>query len=364
MKKSINQKILDLTVRLVKLQTNPDNKEELTKALSVCSGILEEYNYTIENFSKDGCKSILVHNQKGGCRNFKVILNAHLDVIPGKIENCRARIEGDKLFGVGAMDMKGNLSALLYAFAETAIHISSPIALQIVTDEEIGGFNGTEYQIQNGGVTGEFVISSEPTNFNIVNKAKGVLWIDIHFLGRTAHGAYPWRGENAILQIVEFTNKLNAKFPNPTKKKWSTTVNFSMISSTNKAYNKVPDNATLSLDIRFIPNDKEKIINYINKILPKNASLNIITDEPAMNVDARNKNILLLKEIIYKLTGKKSITYSAQGSSDARHFAEIGIPGVEFGPIGKGIGSDSEWVSIESLYKYFQIIQIYLQKIT
>lgn len=49
-----------------------------------------------------------------------------------------------------------------------------------------------------------------------------------------------------------------------------------------------------------------------------------------------------------------------QGSSDARHFTKVGCAGVEFGPIGGGIGTDKEWIDIPSLEKYYKILREFL----
>jgi len=54
---------------------------------------------------------------------------------------------------------------------DCAEELKYPIALQIVTDEEVGGFHGTKFQVENG-VNAEFVIATEPTNLDIVTKAK------------------------------------------------------------------------------------------------------------------------------------------------------------------------------------------------
>lgn len=69
-------------------------------------------------------------------------------MIPGKDEQYHARIEDDRLYGVGALDMKSNLVCLIMAFCEVVDHVGYPLGIQIVTDEEIGGFDGTLYQIE------------------------------------------------------------------------------------------------------------------------------------------------------------------------------------------------------------------------
>ena len=67
--------------------------------------------------------------------------------------------------------MKGNLVAAMFAFIDSAEIVDYPIALQLVTDEEIGGFFGTKFQVESG-VLADFIIATEPTNLDVVTRAK------------------------------------------------------------------------------------------------------------------------------------------------------------------------------------------------
>lgn len=90
--------------------------------------------------------------------------------------------------------------------------VSYPFALQVVSDEEIGGFDGTMLQIEQG-VRADFVISGETTQFNVVNQAKGIVWLKVHAQGVPAHGAYPWRGQNALHMLTDAWQRIATAFP-------------------------------------------------------------------------------------------------------------------------------------------------------
>lgn len=349
------ENILNTTKKLISIKTNPENFKELEKALEIVKSILKEY--TIEEFSYKNYKSLLIHNQKKGHRKFKLILNGHLDVIPSNAKKYETKIIGNKLYGIGSMDMKANLTSMIYAFKDFAKTISEPIAVQIVTDEEIGGFYGTKYQIEQG-VQSEFVICTEATNFNIVNKAKGIIWAKISVRGISAHGAYPWLGKNALIEAYKIIKKILKKYPIPkTKQKniWITSVNLAKIETNNNSFNKIPSEATIWLDIRYIPEDKEKVINEIKNILRKEQKLEILVNEPFLNVNEKNKYIQKILEITKKITNQEPTTYGAMGSSDARHYTQINSSAIEFGPIGGNIGSEEEWVDINSLENFYLI---------
>src|SRR5262249_56738237 len=82
-------------------------------------------------------------------------------VAPAPRTHSRLRREGDRLYARGAQDMK--VSALVEAqvYRELAGGLPYPLALQLVTDEEVGGRDGTLHQIERG-VSGEFVVIGQP----------------------------------------------------------------------------------------------------------------------------------------------------------------------------------------------------------
>lgn len=354
------EQIISLSKKLISIKSVEGNPKALGEALELVLPSLKDY--TIERFSKNGVQSALVYNTKARPSRFKIILNGHLDVIPGKESQYIPRVKGNKLFGAGSMDMKANVACLIEAFKTVANKVKYPLALQLTTDEEIGGFDGTKYQIEKG-VRADFVLAGEPTNFDIVNKAKGVLWLKVSALGKTAHGAYPWRGESAVWKMQNFLEVLKKKFPLPKQQVWATTINVSRIETKNQAINKIPDECSVWLDIRFIPEEAQTILKKIRALVPRGFKMEVLANEPALFTPQNNTYVKTLEKLGKDLLHKKILLRGAQGTSDARHFRRVNCPGIEFGPIGGGIGSDGEWVDIPSLGKYSQILQNFLLKI-
>ncbi|GIW64435.1 MAG: peptidase M20 [Patescibacteria group bacterium] len=352
------KEIINLTKNLIKLNTNSYNFKALKIALLEIKKILKDYKFL--EFKKNNYESLLFYNFLPKNKKFKLILNGHLDIIPAKESQFFPLIKEERLFGAGSLDMKGGLSVLVYIFKNYANKLKYPIALQVVTDEEIGGFNGTKYQIENN-LLSEFVISSEPTNFDIVHKAKGIIWADIIINGVTAHSAYPWRGKNAIELTNKVINKLIKKFSNPKNDKWKTTINLATIKTENITYNKIPDKCILGFDIRYIPEEKKQILKKIKSCLNNYSNLEIKIFESSFYTKKNNAYIKKIKKIIKKITNNTAVLRGANGSSDIRHYNLIGIEGIEFGPKGFGIGSDNEYVEIESLEKYYLILEEFLK---
>ncbi len=353
----MKNQIVKLAKKLISIKSTSDNLKELDKVLQTALYPLK--NFKVELFKKKGIKSALIYNSKKRPNKFKILLNGHLDVIPGKEFQYFPIVKNNKLYGTGSMDMKSAVACQILVFKELASEINYPLGLQLVTDEEIGGFNGTKYQIDEG-VKSDFVLVGESTQLDIENESKGILWLKISCKGKSAHGAYPWKGENAVWKMNKFLNILNKEFPEQKSTKWVTTVNLSSIRSNNLTFNKIPDHSEIWLDVRYLANESKTISSRIKKILPGDFNLEIVIKEPAQFTKKNNKYLNLLKLTAEKKLNKKISILSANGSSDLRHFSRINCPGVEFGPIGKGMGSDNEWVDIKSLENYYKILKDFL----
>jgi succinyl-diaminopimelate desuccinylase len=352
--------IVELTEQLIRLRTTPEHPDQLQQALDMCRSRLS--CGTVEYFECNGHKSILAYNRAARPDRFRVILNGHLDVIPGKDHQYSPEIRGTRLYGVGATDMKANVACLIDVFNEMAPKVTYPLALQLVTEEELGGFWGTKHQIEQG-VRGDFIIAAESTNFNIVNQAKGVLWARITAFGETAHGAYPWRGVNAIQKMARFLSNLEKEYPTPSQQEWCTTVNVASIRSPNTAYNKIPDQCEVQLDIRYLPSESKDALARLKALVPSDFTCEIVADEAALCVPESNLFVQMLQRTTEEIRSQKTMLYCAQGSSDARHYTRVGDAGVEFGPIGGEIGADEEWIDIPSLKLYCDLLKRYLQDV-
>ncbi|MBI4225990.1 M20/M25/M40 family metallo-hydrolase [Candidatus Roizmanbacteria bacterium] len=353
-------KIISVAKKFITISSIKENPRKSPDVLIIAKKELS--GFTIEDFEKEGVPSLLIYKGKARPKRFKFILNAHLDVVPGKKEQFKPVVKDGKLYGRGAYDMKAAAAVEILVFKELAKKLNYPIALQLVTDEEIGGFNGTKYQLDKG-VRSEFAIAGESTDLGIKNQAKGVVWAKIKTKGKTAHGAYPWMGKNAIWKMINALNHLHKSFPEAKKEIWKTTLNLSKIETSNSTFNKVPDDCTVGIDVRYIPDDAKTIVSKIKKALPKEAEVELLLKEPAQFTDKNNIYIKLLQKATKKVTNKLAPIIVKHGASDIRHFNRVGCDGIEFGPIGFGLHTDNEWVDIKSLEQYYLILKSFLSTI-
>lgn len=372
MTKYSNDQLLTLAKELITIESTAENLKGLHEAYAVIVRMLTESGkkITIEHFESNGKPSLLAYAGPRRPDNFRIILNAHLDVVPGKPGQYKPIVKDGRLYGRGVYDMKAAAVVIVDTFCEYVDKVPYSLGLQIVTDEESAGKDGAAYQVQQG-VRGDFVICGEcgrlPTKYEIANECKGFVVAEIGFSGSSSHGAYLWRGQNALLRATGFANGLLERYPIPTEETFSTTVNISSISTPNLAHTKVPDYATVRLDIRFTNDDpnfrsKQHFAALVEEI-DANAEIVSIT-EFCTPVYSSPKNPLLqsLKTSAEKVEGHKFKFVMRHGTFDGRFFAEKGDQACEFGIAGEHQHGDDENIPLKAFDNYRATLHDFLAK--
>jgi succinyl-diaminopimelate desuccinylase len=348
--------LIDLTSHLIQVPSVTGNLKACNESLELVKRELKDFKF--KEFEKKGVRSLLFYNTPTIPKKFRLILNAHLDVVPANSEQFNPIIKGDKLYGRGAQDMKSGAAAMILAFKETAAQVDYPFALQVVTDEETGGFNGVKYQIEKG-IHTDCIIAGESTNLEIITSSKGIVWVRLSVLGKAAHGAYLWQGKNAVDMILTTLNKLREKYPEPTSEVWKTTMNISSVSTSNIAQNKVPGDAQAVLDFRIIPEDRETFIKKLKALVGPKVKLEFMADEPVQETSVKHPDVKKLADALNK-SGITPKYAKHHGGSDVRFYSSAKTSALQFGPTGAGIHTDNEWVSIKSIEKCKEILQNFI----
>jgi succinyl-diaminopimelate desuccinylase len=313
-----------------------------------------EHGIEGEILENDGYKSYVAVIGEG---EKTLVLNGHLDVVSGKAGQFEPVELDGKIFGRGSADMKAGCAAMIHAIiALKDKPLTSRVMIQLVPDEETGGRWGTRFLVKNGYV-GDFVICTEPTNLKISIQSKGIIRMDVESSGVAAHGSRPWEGENAIIKSIENYSKI---VDLPIMKIGSefyegSTANLAKISG-GDIYNRVPDSSVIGLDIRYVPHvDPEQIVADIRKVVDGDVTVKGI--EHGVHVAADHPYVLDLIESLKRISGDEEIELTAQhGGSDARYFASLGIPAIEFGPSGDFWHGDGEYVEMDSMERLKDIL--------
>ena len=290
-----------------------------------------------------------------------VVLHGHIDVVPAQAGQFEPRVEGDRLYGRGAYDMKGALAAMLLTTAAMREQDAVRVRLGVVGDEESEeeAERGSDHLVDSGFV-GDFAITGEPTDLHIGVEAKGVLALRVQVGGVAAHGATPWLGDNAVLRAIDvfrgieslpFARHSSELFDRPS-------INLGRIVG-GDALNKVPDRCAIDVDIRYLPGqDPASVLEQVRG-LPGTEVEQLLTRPPAV-VDRDLPYVRALRAAAAEHHEGEPMSVGRDGASDAVSFLRVGVPAVEFGPVGEGHHGPEEWVSISSLQSYRRALCAFL----
>ncbi len=352
--------LVALAERLIGYETC--DPETISEAAGFVKGWLEARGIEAERDEVRGLPVIRAEVGPEGAPT--VVLHGHLDVVPGLAGQFDARVEGDRLYGRGAYDMKGALAAMLVVLADMRDQGGVRVRLGIVGDEESEeeAERGSDHLVDSGFI-GDFAITGEPTDLHIGIEAKGVLALRLAVDGTAAHGATPWLGDNAVLNAIDvfrsieslpFARHSSELFDRPS-------INLGRIWG-GDALNKVPDRCVIDVDIRYLPDQSPAAILEEVQGLPASEAVSLFTRPPA-TVDRDSPFVRALRSSAAAHHDGEPMSVGRDGASDAVSFLRVGVPAVEFGPVGAGHHGPGEWVSVSSLETYRQALDSFLRAI-
>jgi succinyl-diaminopimelate desuccinylase len=344
-----------LAERLIRYDTS--KPEELVAAAGFVRGWLESRDIEVQVLDHQGLPVLIAEVGPRDDQHPCVVLHGHLDVVPAHDDQFEPRADGDNLFGRGAYDMKGGLAAMMCALKDLERQDRVTVRLICVPDEESEELDlrSTDAVVQRG-LGGDFAITGEPTDLRIGVEAKGVLAMQIEVHGRAAHSSTPWLGDNAVLKAIDsfrtieslpFSRESSEMFDRPS-------INLGRIRG-GDALNKVPDECTMAVDIRYLPGqDPEQILAEIEAIEGIDVTRTFV--HPPVRVSPSNPFVRALRDAVAKAVQGERLSVGRDGASDAAAFLAAGIAAVEFGPVGAGHHGPEEWVSITSLDRYRRVL--------
>ena len=254
--------------------------------------------------------------------------------------------------------MKGSVAVCLELLNN--INTTKKIALFITSDEEIDGNCTKELlNIYNSKLA---IVPDGGSNFDLISEEKGLLQLELSIKTKSAHASQPFNGENAIVKLYEVYEELIKKYPLPkSSDEYQTSINLSTLNG-GDATNKVPDSATMKIDIRYIAKDKPQ--DFINIISNFNSNIEIktILEGSVFQTDLNNKEIKKYLKVCKKILNKDIKIIGCESTSDAVYFSEKNIPTIIMNPDGYFPHCDNEYVNKDSLVTLYNIYYEFIQK--
>lgn len=340
----------ELTRQLVAIPSiNPPGEER--KVIEHCAGLLEAWGFRIQLISGKEPRLNLVAKKTYGKGGKSLILNGHLDVVPVGDEKSwtfdpfSGAITQNRLYGRGAADMKGGVAAMIYG-AWLVEHAQvdmgdAEIVFHLVSDEESGGFQGTRVLMENGAENAVAAVIAEPTDLHVVLAQKGTLWNRITIKGKSAHGATPHLGINAIEKMAAFIPYLkNLDLSGTHELLGSPSLNIGVIQGGDKI-NSVPGICSVDIDRRCLPDENPvEIERELDDLLTRFSRQKgvpcfrerLMLAEPA-EVASDTDIAVIAQDCLSSLFGIERPFQGISGFTDARYYIrQAGIPAILLGP--------------------------------
>jgi succinyl-diaminopimelate desuccinylase len=359
-------------------------------ALAYLQGVLAKAGFTVHRmtFAEPGTAPIENLYARIGSEKPNLVFAGHTDVVPPGDEAAwqhppfAGEVAGDRLYGRGAVDMKGGIAcfvaaALDHLAAQGGKPKRGSIALLITGDEESIAVNGTVKLLQwaaERGETFDHCILGEPSNVEKLGDTikagrRGSLNGTLIVTGRQSHVAYPDRADNPIRGLVTLIAALQAPLDDGSAQFAPSNLEFTSIDVGNPTVNLIPGEARARFNIRY--NDRHSQaalkalleqragaaaagrVHYAFEWQPSNADVFVTKPGPFTDLAAA---------AIAEVTGRQPKLSTTGGTSDARFIKDY-CPVLEFGLVGQTMHSVDECTPVADLVTltavYRRIIETY-----
>jgi succinyl-diaminopimelate desuccinylase len=219
--------LIRLTQDLVRIPTLNPPGQRYREVCDYLAARLLSQGFTVEFVRAEGAPGDsdsfprwnLVARIEGAMTGDCVHFNSHHDVVSVGHGWTRdpfgGELDGDRIYGRGACDMKGGLAASIIAaeaFIAARPDFRGAIEISATADEESGGYGGVAYLAEQGRFSPDrvqHVIIPEPLHKDrICLGHRGVWWAEVETKGRIAHGSMPFLGDSAIRHMGAVLNEI------------------------------------------------------------------------------------------------------------------------------------------------------------
>jgi succinyl-diaminopimelate desuccinylase len=315
-----------------------------------------------------------------------LVFAGHTDVVPAGNEASwshppfAGEVAGDKLYGRGAVDMKGGIACFVAAaldyLAESGGKPGGSISLLITGDEESVAINGTIKLLKWADEQGEsfdHCILGEPSNVETVGDTikagrRGSLNGTLIVTGRQGHVAYPERADNPIRGLLTVMTALQTPLDQGSDHFAPSNLEFTSVDVGNSTVNLIPGEARARFNIRF--NDRHNQAS-LKKLIERRAELAAAGRVHfAIDWQASNADVFVTKPgpftelaiaAIAEITGRRPALSTGGGTSDARFIKDY-CPVLEFGLVGQTMHAVDECTPVADLKTLTAIYRRLIEK--
>ncbi len=373
-----------------------DPRSQERDAAEYVAGLLDDVGLTPELVeSAPGRTSVFAQMEGEDLHESAILLHGHLDVVPANADDWThppfaAEIHDDDgvpmVWGRGAIDMK-DMDAMILSVVRDRMRTGRKprrsLVLAFLADEEAGGLFGSQWLVKNrpdlfesvGVAIGEvggfsFTVDEQLRLYLIEAAEKGISWMRLTAEGRAGHGSMV-NHENAVTRLAQTVARIGShEFPvtmTPTVERFLAEVrsalNLSddttpedvvahlgpiapmvgatlrhsaaptMLDAGYKA-NVIPGSASAVVDGRFLPGGRDDFLATIDGLLGPDITRTAIVDDIALEAPFEGPVVdAMVKSLLEHDPQARAVPYTLSGGTDAKAFANLGIPGYGFAPL-------------------------------
>ena len=364
--------LAQLCSELVQIDSiNPPGNER--KLAEYCAGYLKNLASEVNVIDHGQNRSSVLARLAGKAKKPGMLLSAHLDTVPPglsawKQDPLSGLIAEGNVYGRGAADMKGGMAAILHTVSTLKTRLEGDIYIALTAGEETDSLGARVVAEHLAGVPLQGIIIPEPTNNRVVIAEKGALWLELTTYGKTAHGSTPAVGVNAIEHMRLLLNEWDAlPFTLPAHPLLGGfTRSLDTIQGGVKT-NVVPDQCTVSIDMRTLPGQEhssifhqvQSLIDLLScRIEHFKASVSITNDRPPVMTELQHPFVVKFNQAVKEVTGNVPKPRGMYAFTDGSIFApRLTLPLVVCGPGQPNIAHQpDEYVEISQLVESARIL--------
>lgn len=271
----------------------------------------------------------------------------------------RPTVEGERLYGLGACDMKGGLAAAMDAVVRLAARRGDwrgRIVFAALADEEAWSRGAEAFVRTDRGI--DAAIMCEPHFDDVVIGATGKANLDVEVRGRSAHGSRPEEGVNAVIEAAKLLVAIDVieRVRHPRFGPAGHCV-LGVSSGDGRYQIRVPDRCRFRINWQFMPGETiAEAVALIEKLaadLASPADFVVEVGSPRYESYHLGEDHPFVRRLLDRCRARLGFAPEprlGRGVSDGNVFAgRVGIPTLLFGPRGAGLHSADEWVDLPSV---------------